>query len=184
MSWPYLLNRTSYRTVIAKFEIHPKTTPESKVRYNLRGTGVESRQFTVDLSWNDHKASRSIYKMTSKVKFKIWPQVKVGWLFKVMLYYFPQISFTLIRLYVSSDYPRPVGLHRQTVRYDQDINRSAFTTGIRSDLCDAYFGSNCTWIDARALHGVGNPYGYRYGVGFGWVWIFFRESFGMGWVMG
>ena len=36
----------------------------------------------------------------------------------------------------------------------------------------------------RALHGVGNRYGYEYGVDFGWIWIFFVKSFGVEWVMG
>ena len=32
----------------------------------------------------------------------------------------------------------------------------------------------------RALHGVSNPYGYEYGVDFGWIWILFREKFWSG----
>ena len=35
-------------------------------------------------------------------------------------------------------------------------------------------------MSGRALHQVGNPYGYGYGVDFGWIWIFFREKFWSG----
>ena len=33
---------------------------------------------------------------------------------------------------------------------------------------------------SRALHGVDKPYGYGYGVDFGWIWIFCREKFWSG----